>query len=130
MGVGELRARTVSGIDTGPPGTEAAATDFAGAVACGAAIAVLRLAAAIIPRAKATKRATDFHRISMKFFTWTCCGLESYRRLAKTVIWRGIYGAKGRGVQYLAKKALGSERVQSGLIRIASWFVASRRRTA
>src|SRR5215471_2168297 len=64
MGVDELIARVVSGIDTVPLGILGASAVLAGAAACGAAVTVFRVTKAATPRTITATRAI-FQRVVM-----------------------------------------------------------------
>src|SRR5689334_9702050 len=85
IGVGELTASVVSVMDT--PSLFAAffaSGVFAGAGACGAAVAVFRFTRATKNSARTMMRATNFQRVIMLAHLFGC-GLESYSRAQKTV---------------------------------------------
>src|SRR5690242_19680583 len=65
IGVDELIARVVSGIDTAPLDMLGASTVFEGAAACGAAVTVFRVTKAATPTA-ITARRVIFQRVIMK----------------------------------------------------------------
>src|SRR5579871_3076009 len=81
MGVEELIARGVSGSESAPPGEEFEAfSTLGGAAVCGAAVTVLRLTKAAIPKAIRVMTAMNCQRIFIKFLTSLNLGLESYRK--------------------------------------------------
>src|ERR1700686_3064799 len=83
MGVGELIASMVSGIEIPAGGAFFARSEVstAGAVACGAAaLAVFWFRNAVTPRADAAMRPTSCHRIFMENLTFVGCGLDHILR--------------------------------------------------
>src|ERR1700674_1120298 len=83
MGVGELIASMVSGIEIPAGGAFFARSEVstAGAVACGAAaLAVVWFRNAVTPRADAAMRPTSCHRIFMENLTFVGCGLDHILR--------------------------------------------------
>src|SRR5215469_12686384 len=71
IGVGELIARVVSGIDTAPPGVVGASAALAGAAVWGAAVTVFRVTKAATPRPNMARRAI-FQRVVMKTLISLC----------------------------------------------------------
>jgi hypothetical protein len=92
MGLSELIASVVSGIEIPEDGDSLALLAAGGALtlgtaACGAAaVAVFRFMSAVHPSASTATKKTIFQRICMKNLTYMGCGFESYRRRTDAAI--------------------------------------------